>query len=47
MVVDAAAAYAKELTTQSDTGSLEGDLRALLRDKAASLTGIEGGCCAR
>ncbi|MET7453606.1 TetR/AcrR family transcriptional regulator [Streptomyces sp. NPDC005574] len=43
MVVDAAAAYAKELTAQSDTGTLEGDLRALLRDKAASLTGIEGG----
>ncbi|MET8206145.1 TetR/AcrR family transcriptional regulator [Streptomyces sp. NPDC005373] len=43
MVVDAAAAYAQELTTQADTGTLEGDLRALLRDKAASLTGREGG----
>ncbi|MFF9037331.1 TetR/AcrR family transcriptional regulator [Streptomyces sp. NPDC014892] len=43
MVVDAAAAYAKELTAQPDTGTLEGDLRALLRDKAASLTGSEGG----
>lgn len=43
MVVDAAAAYAQELTTQTDTGTLEGDLRALLRDKAASLTGREGG----
>lgn len=43
MVVDAAAAYAQELTNQTDTGTLEGDLRALLRDKAASLTGKEGG----
>ncbi|MEU0209629.1 TetR/AcrR family transcriptional regulator [Streptomyces canus] len=43
MVVDAAAAYAQELTTHTDTGTLEGDLRALLRDKAASLTGKEGG----
>lgn len=43
MVVDAAAAYAQELTTPTDTGTLEGDLRALLRDKAASLTGKEGG----
>ena len=43
MVVDAAAAYAQELTTEADTGTLEGDLRALLRDKAASLTGKEGG----
>ena len=43
MVVDAAAAYAQELTTHTDTGTLEGDLRALLRNKAASLTGKEGG----
>lgn len=43
MVVDAAAAFAHELTTETDTGTLEGDLRALLRDKAASLTGREGG----
>lgn len=43
LVVDAAAAYAWELTDQPDTGTLEGDLRALLRDKAASLTGREGG----
>ncbi|WP_060886827.1 TetR/AcrR family transcriptional regulator [Streptomyces caniscabiei] len=43
MVVDAAAVYARELTTQAETGTLEGDLRALLRDKAASLTGREGG----
>ncbi|MER5539591.1 TetR/AcrR family transcriptional regulator [Streptomyces mirabilis] len=43
LVVDAAAAYAQELTAQPDTGTLEGDLRALLRDKATSLTGKEGG----
>ncbi|MDX3496265.1 TetR/AcrR family transcriptional regulator [Streptomyces turgidiscabies] len=43
LVVDAAAAYARQLTEQPDTGTLEGDLRALLRDKAASLTGGEGG----
>ncbi|MFH9826641.1 TetR/AcrR family transcriptional regulator [Streptomyces bobili] len=43
LVVDAAAAYAQELTTPTDTGTLEGDLRALLRDKATSLTGKEGG----
>ncbi|MEW2299694.1 TetR/AcrR family transcriptional regulator [Streptomyces sp. NPDC006655] len=43
MVVDAAAACVQELTTPTDTGTLEGDLRALLRDKAASLTGKEGG----
>lgn len=43
LVVAAAAAYAKELEAQPDTGTLEGDLRTLLRDKAASLTGKEGG----
>lgn len=43
LVVDAAAAYARDLTVQPDTGTLEGDLRALLRDKAAALTGNEGG----
>ncbi|MDX5562704.1 TetR/AcrR family transcriptional regulator [Streptomyces sp. ID05-04B] len=42
MVVAAAAAYAQELTTATDTGTLEGDLRALLRAKAASMTGKEG-----
>ncbi|WP_416071938.1 TetR-like C-terminal domain-containing protein [Streptomyces sp. ID05-04B] len=31
------------VTRHTDTGTLEGDLRALLRDKAASLTGKEGG----
>ncbi|MCX4705456.1 TetR/AcrR family transcriptional regulator [Streptomyces sp. NBC_01373] len=43
LVVDAAAAYSQELTAPADTGTLEGDLRALLRDKAASMTGKEGG----
>lgn len=43
LVVDAAAAYSQELTALADTGTLEGDLRALLRDKAASMTGKEGG----
>ncbi|WP_345570377.1 TetR/AcrR family transcriptional regulator [Streptomyces plumbiresistens] len=43
LVVDAAAAYSHELTAPADTGTLEGDLRALLRDKAASMTGKEGG----
>ncbi|WP_411088894.1 TetR/AcrR family transcriptional regulator [Streptomyces sp. 061-3] len=43
LVVAAAAAYAQELTAPADTGTLEGDLRALLRDKAASMTGKEGG----
>ncbi|MGP4086959.1 TetR/AcrR family transcriptional regulator [Streptomyces sp. KR55] len=43
LVVDAAAAYSQKLTAPADTGTLEGDLRALLRDKAASLTGQEGG----
>ncbi|MGW1271560.1 TetR/AcrR family transcriptional regulator, partial [Streptomyces sp. NPDC002491] len=43
LVVAAAAAYAQELTAATDTGALEGDLRALLRAKAASMTGKEGG----
>ncbi|MGW4981343.1 TetR/AcrR family transcriptional regulator [Streptomyces mirabilis] len=43
LVVAAAAAYAQELTAPADTGTLEGDLRALLRNKAASMTGKEGG----
>ena len=46
LVVAAASAYAQELTAPTDTGTLEGDLRALLLDKAASMTGKEGGCCA-
>ncbi|MFF9035413.1 TetR/AcrR family transcriptional regulator [Streptomyces sp. NPDC014892] len=43
LVVAAAAAYAQELTAPTETGTLEGDLRALLRNKAASMTGKEGG----
>ncbi|MER5666819.1 TetR/AcrR family transcriptional regulator [Streptomyces mirabilis] len=43
LVVDAAAAYSQELTAPADTGTLEGDLRALIRAKAASMTGKEGG----
>ncbi|MFF3734828.1 TetR/AcrR family transcriptional regulator [Streptomyces sp. NPDC002476] len=42
LVVAAAASYEEGLAAQPDTGTLEGDLRALLRDKAAALTG-EGG----
>ncbi|WP_256641951.1 TetR/AcrR family transcriptional regulator [Streptomyces murinus] len=42
LVIAAAAAYHETLDTQPDTGSLEGDLRAVLRAKAATLTG-EGG----
>jgi len=42
LVISAASTYAGELATQTDTGSLEGDLRALLRDKAAALTGESG-----
>lgn len=43
LVVAAAAAYAQELTAATDTGTLDGDLRALLRAKATSMTGKEGG----
>ncbi|MFI7301138.1 TetR/AcrR family transcriptional regulator [Streptomyces sp. NPDC050121] len=43
MVVAAAAAYAHDLTAPANTGTLEGDLRALLRAKATSMTGKEGG----
>ncbi|MFF2656180.1 TetR/AcrR family transcriptional regulator [Kitasatospora sp. NPDC058032] len=42
LVIAAAALCTEDLTVQPDTGSLEGDLRALLRDKAAAMTG-EGG----
>ncbi|MFZ4237744.1 TetR/AcrR family transcriptional regulator [Streptomyces murinus] len=42
LVIAAAAAYHETLDTQPDTGTLEGDLRAVLRAKAATLTG-EGG----
>ncbi|MFJ2842826.1 TetR/AcrR family transcriptional regulator C-terminal ligand-binding domain-containing protein [Streptomyces griseofuscus] len=42
LVIAAAADYHETLDTQSDSGSLEGDLRAVLRAKAATLTG-EGG----
>ncbi|MER5436851.1 TetR/AcrR family transcriptional regulator [Streptomyces sp. NPDC002588] len=42
LVLAAAATRAEDLAKQPDTGSLEGDLRALLRDKAASLTGESG-----
>lgn len=43
LVVAAAAAYAQELTAPADSGTLKEDLRALLRAKAASMTGKEGG----
>lgn len=42
LVIAAAADYHETLDTQSDSGCLEGDLRAVLRAKAATLTG-EGG----
>ncbi|MET9827929.1 TetR/AcrR family transcriptional regulator [Streptomyces sp. NPDC006385] len=42
LVIAAASAHAPELATSPDTGTLEGDLRALLRDKAAALTGESG-----
>ncbi|SPF06361.1 TetR/AcrR family transcriptional regulator [Streptomyces sp. MA5143a] len=42
LVIAAAAARAEDLVKRPDTGTLEGDLRALLRDKAASLTGESG-----
>ena len=42
LVIAAAAAYHETLATPPDTGSREGDLRAVLRAKAATLTG-EGG----
>ncbi|WP_340377470.1 TetR/AcrR family transcriptional regulator [Streptomyces sp. SS7] len=42
LVLAAATTRTEDLVKQPDTGSLEGDLRALLRDKAASLTGESG-----
>ena len=42
LVVAAAASYDEDPEAQPDTGTLEGDLREVLRDKAAALTG-EGG----
>ncbi|GAA1393077.1 TetR/AcrR family transcriptional regulator [Kitasatospora putterlickiae] len=42
LVIAAATTYAEDLTARPDTGTLEGDLRALLRDKALAMTG-EGG----
>ncbi|HEX2298123.1 MAG TPA: TetR/AcrR family transcriptional regulator [Pseudonocardiaceae bacterium] len=42
LVIAAASAHAPELATSPDTGTLEGDLRALLQDKATALTGESG-----
>ncbi|GAA4853851.1 TetR/AcrR family transcriptional regulator [Kitasatospora terrestris] len=42
LVIAAATTYSEGLDVDTDTGGVEGDLRALLRDKAAALTG-EGG----
>lgn len=42
MVLAAAAAFTADLEQRPDTGSLEGDLRLLLRDKATGLTGENG-----
>ncbi|MFD8479805.1 TetR/AcrR family transcriptional regulator [Kitasatospora sp. NPDC059673] len=42
LVIAAATTRVEDVYAQPDTGSLEGDLRILLRDKAAALTG-EGG----
>jgi AcrR family transcriptional regulator len=42
LVIAAVAAYAGDLGAQPDTGTLEGDLRDLLRDKAVALTGRSG-----
>jgi AcrR family transcriptional regulator len=42
LVVAAAATFAELPSAQPDTGTLAGDLRALLRDKAAGLTGKAG-----
>lgn len=42
LVLAAAAAFSEDLTARPDTGTLEGDLRLLLRDKAAGLTGRSG-----
>ncbi|MFJ3672705.1 TetR/AcrR family transcriptional regulator [Streptomyces sp. NPDC090106] len=42
LVIAAVSAYAGDLGDHPDTGSLEGDLRDLLRDKAVALTGTSG-----
>ncbi|MER7703703.1 TetR/AcrR family transcriptional regulator [Kitasatospora sp. NPDC097605] len=42
LVIAAATTCTEDLTAQPDTGTLEGDLRALLRDKAAAVTGESG-----
>ncbi|QNP74408.1 TetR/AcrR family transcriptional regulator [Streptomyces roseirectus] len=42
LVLAASAAFAADLEQRPDTGTLEGDLRILLRDKAAGLTGESG-----
>lgn len=42
LVIAATSAYTQDLTARPDTGTLEGELRLLLLDKAASLTGESG-----
>ncbi|OKJ10300.1 TetR/AcrR family transcriptional regulator [Kitasatospora sp. CB01950] len=42
LVIAAAATHVEDIHAHPDTGSLEGDLRVLLRDKAAALTGEAG-----
>ena len=42
LVLAAAAAFTEDLEQRPDTGTLEDDLRILLRDKAAGLTGENG-----
>ncbi|MGX4737262.1 TetR/AcrR family transcriptional regulator [Kitasatospora griseola] len=42
LVIAAAATHVEDVRTQPDTGTLAGDLRVLLRDKAAALTGEAG-----
>ncbi|MGW4383772.1 TetR/AcrR family transcriptional regulator [Kitasatospora sp. NPDC004531] len=42
LVIAAAATHVEDVHDHPDTGTLEGDLRILLRDKAATLTGEAG-----
>ncbi|MBV7697774.1 TetR/AcrR family transcriptional regulator [Streptomyces sp. TRM70350] len=42
LVIAAASTYIRDLKTPPGTGTLEGDLRAVLQDKAAALTGESG-----
>ncbi|MET9761714.1 TetR/AcrR family transcriptional regulator [Streptomyces sp. NPDC006372] len=42
LVIAAASTHIRDLQVPPDTGTLEGDLRAVLRDKAAALTGRSG-----